>query len=647
MNIAIYARVSSEKQAKDGTIQSQIEALREYAKAHNLTIVQECLDDGFSGADLNRPGLDHLRDLAQEGLIEGILLLSPDRLARKQAHQIILMEEFQKRKIQVFFTTQVLGDSAEDRLMLQIQGSISEYERAKISDRTRRGTKHAVKKGQVLGTNTPFGYRFVCKTDKTLAHWEVDPQEAETVRKVYDLYLNQGLKGTAIAKQLESDGIPSRSSYKKWWTSLIYAILKNKTYTGIAQMYKTRCVEPKKSAKINQYRHNKKSSKEERPQEDWIAISVPPIIDIQTWEAAQERLKLNGLHSKRNNLKNEYLLRGLVVCGLCGSMAPGAVSNKNTYYSCGAKRNKNLTTKPHDELISLQRPTLDKNVWDGLVNLLEDPENLRAQLQTKLERKNLIPASIPNTNSKVEKDLEKLDIQEKRILDAYREAVITLDELKEQKTKIANDRKVLEAKKKAALSQEESLRQPEITMDMLGDVSARYHRIMVKADFATREKLVNLLVNSVTLYPKKAVVKGNIPVITTDALIPSSHVSPLQNPTPPYASLRDTLRYPQMHSTREEHPVKNRFGEGEVGCKCAHHLSAPMDGSDHGSPQMSIIWSITPAAFTQLQNPVASKVPSREMSGPSNRNIPDADQRKDRPVQARLRIVLRSVCCEA
>jgi site-specific DNA recombinase len=94
MNIAIYARVSSETQSKEGAIQSQLEALREYAQQHELTIIHECMGDGFSGAELNRPGLDYPRDLAYEGLIEGILILSPDRLSRKQAHQIILLEEF-------------------------------------------------------------------------------------------------------------------------------------------------------------------------------------------------------------------------------------------------------------------------------------------------------------------------------------------------------------------------------------------------------------------------------------------------------------------------------------------------------------------------------------------------------------------------
>ena len=140
MNIAIYARVSSETQAKDGTIDSQIEALREYAKIHDLTIIREFLDDGYSGTNLDRPGLDQLRDFTQEGLIEGILILSPDRLSRKQTNQIILMEEFKKRNIQVIFTNQQFGDSPEDQLMLQIQGSLAEYERAKILDRTRRGT---------------------------------------------------------------------------------------------------------------------------------------------------------------------------------------------------------------------------------------------------------------------------------------------------------------------------------------------------------------------------------------------------------------------------------------------------------------------------------------------------------------------------
>ena len=163
MNIAIYARVSSEKQAKDGTIESQLEALRDFAKANNLIISHECIDDGVTGSTLTRPGLDYLRDLIADGLIQGVLIYCPDRLARNQAHQILLMEEFKKQNIQVIFTSQQFEDTPEGNFMLQIQGAVSELERAKILDRTRRGRKYAVKNGQMLGSMSPYGYRFMPK----------------------------------------------------------------------------------------------------------------------------------------------------------------------------------------------------------------------------------------------------------------------------------------------------------------------------------------------------------------------------------------------------------------------------------------------------------------------------------------------------
>lgn len=225
MNIAIYARVSTDGQAKDNTIESQLEALREHARAQDLTIVQECIDNGFSGAILSRPGLDQLRDLSLEGAIEGVLALSPDRLSRKQVHQIILLEEFKKRNIQVLFSTQQYADSPEGNLMLQIQGAVAEFERAKILDRTRRGAKHAVKKGQVLGGSSPYGYRFVRKTDTVFAHWEINSQEAAIVQLIFDLYVNKGVKGSGIAKHLNSEEIPPRFG-SKWWPTVIYAILK-------------------------------------------------------------------------------------------------------------------------------------------------------------------------------------------------------------------------------------------------------------------------------------------------------------------------------------------------------------------------------------------------------------------------------------
>ncbi len=528
MNIAIYARVSSETQAKEGTIQSQLEALREFAKSSKHQIIVECLDDGYSGAELNRPGLDQLRDISGEGLVEAILVLSPDRLSRKQAHQIILLEEFKKHNVKVIFTSQPSGDTAEDQLLLNIQGAVSEYERAKILDRTRRGTKHAVKNGQVLGSNPPYGYRFVPKSKDHPATYAIDEQESETVRTIFDWYIKKHLTGTAIAKRLEQEGISSRSQFNKWWPSSIYSILKNETYTGTAYMYKTKSVEPSKHPKVERYRQRRKSSKADRPREDWLAVSVPAIIDTATWQNTQELLRKNLMRSPRNNKKNDYLLRGLVVCGLCGSMAPGHVSHKHTYYSCGATRNKNLTTQPHEERVAADHYKLDEKVWRGLVQLFKDPAQLKAQMERKLERLSR-PVQIDKSNLyKVDQELEKLTQQEKRIVDAYREGIIELDELREQKTKVAKQLHVAKAKQKAIQSAQEGPGKPEITLAELLDLSAIYKRAMSKADASTKQTIANLLINRVKLYPQKAVVEGIIP-LDRDALIPSKHASPLQS----------------------------------------------------------------------------------------------------------------------
>ncbi|MBT3187903.1 MAG: recombinase family protein [Anaerolineae bacterium] len=436
MKIAIYARVSTETQAKEGTINSQLEALREYAQANDLIITHECIDNGVSGSTLERDGLDELRDLALAGEVEGVLALSPDRLSRNQFDQMVLMKEFKKRNIKIFFTNQQFEDTPAGNLMLQIQGAISEYERATIRDRMRRGIKHAVKKGQVLGGKAPYGYKFIRKTETTLAHWEVNESEAEIVRMVFDLYVNKSMKGTAIARHLTEQRISTRSG-AKWWSSVIYPMLKNESYIGLAQMYKTKSVKPKNNPKHSKRNRIKKTARQYNPIEERIGVPVPPLIDRATWEVAQELLKKNAYRSRRNNNVNKYLLRGLVVCGECGSMCPGYVSNKKTYYSCGAKRNKNIATKPHDDIriVTRQKP-FDEKVWQGLTEFLQDPENLQIQIEKRLPKASRVSKVAKDTQSKIEKKLEKLDMQEKRILDAYREEIIDLEELREQKSKI-------------------------------------------------------------------------------------------------------------------------------------------------------------------------------------------------------------------
>lgn len=146
---AIYARVSSEQQTQQGTIGSQVQALRERVREDGLTLDEElCLiDDGYSGSTLVRPALERLRDQAAAGAVDRLYVHSPDRLARRYAYQVLLVEELQHCGVDLVFLNRPLGRGAEDDLLLQVQGIVAEYERAKILERSRRGKLHAARRG--------------------------------------------------------------------------------------------------------------------------------------------------------------------------------------------------------------------------------------------------------------------------------------------------------------------------------------------------------------------------------------------------------------------------------------------------------------------------------------------------------------------
>ncbi len=151
-NVALYARVSSEQQAEAGTIRSQVASLLEKIAADGISLPTtelQFVDEGYSGATLIRPALERLRDSVFNGAVDCVYVHSPDRLARKYAYQILLMDEFQKGGATVVFLNRKIGETPEDDLLLQVQGMMAEYERAKILERSRRGKLQSAKRGSV------------------------------------------------------------------------------------------------------------------------------------------------------------------------------------------------------------------------------------------------------------------------------------------------------------------------------------------------------------------------------------------------------------------------------------------------------------------------------------------------------------------
>jgi len=164
--VAIYARVSCEQQTSTNTIKSQLAALIEQVKADGYSCPNHLLfkDDGYSGSTLIRPALEQLPDAVALGEIDRLYVHSPDRLARKYAYQVILVDEFSQAGVEVIFLNHPLGHSPEDDLLLQVQGMVAEYERAKILERSRRGKRHAAQCGSLNAfSRAPYGYDFISK----------------------------------------------------------------------------------------------------------------------------------------------------------------------------------------------------------------------------------------------------------------------------------------------------------------------------------------------------------------------------------------------------------------------------------------------------------------------------------------------------
>ncbi|MGH8646388.1 MAG: recombinase family protein [Gammaproteobacteria bacterium] len=302
---AIYARVSSEQQREERTIASQTAALIEFARSHDLEVPKEWVfeDAGYSGATLERPGLERVRDLAAEGQIQAVLAYAPDRLSRKYAYQVLLIEELARHGVETLFVKAPQGTSAEDQLLVQFQGMIAEYERAQILERSRRGKRHRARTGEVsVLSGAPYGYRYVRKTDEAPASYRVIDAEARVVQRVYEMYTVEGLSIGEITRRLNAEGIPTRKQSARW---VVWAMLRNPAYRGAAAFGKTRVAGRIRVTRALRRRGGMVSSNSighERPPEEWIEIPVPALVSEESFARAQERLHENKIRSRRRTI---------------------------------------------------------------------------------------------------------------------------------------------------------------------------------------------------------------------------------------------------------------------------------------------------------------------------------------------------------
>lgn len=513
---AIYARVSSDKQKEEMTIASQVDALMEFADREGFEVPDEWVfqDNGFSGANLIRPGLERIRDLAAEGQIQAVLAYSPDRLSRKYAYQVLLMEELTRQGIETAFIKTPQTETPEGQLLLQFQGMIAEYERAQILERTRRGRIHKAKQGQISALGgAPYGYRYVKKDDKTLAYYEIIESEAEVVRMIFEWYTVAGLNIGAIRDRLNERGYLTPKNKTHWRRSTIWNVLNNPAYKGKACFGKTCVVPSKKITRITRLRggvRTRNTRQSRLPQEKWIEIPVPAIISEDTFAIAQDFLIQNKKLASRKTIEPS-LLQGIVHCQKC-SYALSRISNRSKksrqyYYYCGGSvAYHHPNRKAVCDQKNIRCEILDNIVWSEVLKLLEDPTLIQLELDRRLKTaQNFTPTTRRQETLSLE--LTRIQKSMERIVTAYQDDLLSIDELRTRLPILRQKEKTINAElasiKAQTADKASYLQLAETISSFLGRMRANAETL----DIVERQKIVRLLVREVVVGNNNIVIR--------------------------------------------------------------------------------------------------------------------------------------------
>lgn len=518
---AIYARVSSARQREEQTIGSQTTALIEAAGLWELDVPADWVfeDEGYSGATLVRPALERLRDLAAQVPVDVVLCYSPDRLARRYAYQALLIDEFARAGTEVRFVKGPRGETPEDELLIQFQGMIAEYERAQIAERTRRGKTHRARAGvvNVLG-GAPYGYRYVRRSDEAEARYEIVEDEATVVRALFRRYVDDNVSIAELVRWLGTEGIATSTGKARWDRSTIWGMLRNPAYAGRAAYLKTARIDgsPARNRVARQQGRavSRHARTRPRPSEDWIEIAVPAIVDEDTFATTARRLEDNRRFSARNT-KEPSLLMGLVSCQSCGyayyRTSTRTKTRKLYYYRCLGSDDYRYEHGRVCDNKPVRADYLDDVVWNQVTALLADPRMVQAELDRRLAE---LRAANPATaeRSRLELELTRTTKGVERLVHAYQEDLLTLDELRARMP----DLRAKETSVRSSLAAlDAQLVDRDTYLKLAENLEGFLARLRDTADTATvesRQKVLRSVVKEVLVGPERVIVRHTIPL---------------------------------------------------------------------------------------------------------------------------------------
>ena len=436
---ALYARVSDELSAKEGTIESQVLALKKQIAAANHTLVKEYIDNGFSGPRFDRPALDQMRKDLKTNLFDVIYFHQADRIAREVVIQTIIIEEILKHRKRLVINGKDFEKNPENNFTLQILGSVAELERAKIIERTTRGRQYRLSQGQLMGAGTnTFGYGYIRKSQGTLPRMVVNEREATIVRRVFETYADTQIGLDKIAQHLEEEGVSTKKGRKLWRRSFLKAMLENETYLGTKYYNKMRTIREYANPIYGIEHSTKKSVPRDR--EHWVGIPVPQIISRELFDRVQKRKADN--RKRYRNPRKQQLLSCLVQCG-CGSGAYGYRRWEKSQakgplclihrhaYKCnwsrrGALHHKSAEIKRCSNP-EIKGPVLEERVFAAIEQVMLDPVKLRECMDYFKEDHREAGERIEKELRAIDGRLADLEVKKQRVLDVYVSSDISRD----------------------------------------------------------------------------------------------------------------------------------------------------------------------------------------------------------------------------
>ena len=520
---ALYARVSSQRQQEEHTIESQLAELKRQIVKHGNVLVKEYIDDGYTGTRLDRPALEQMRQDLKTNTFDIIYFLCPDRIARDVWLQNIVIDDIIRHKKRMIINGEDYENNPENYFKLTVLGAVSQLERAKIVERTTRGRRHRIRMGHVVSQGSKiYGYRYIKKTLTSPAALVIHEPEAKIVRTIFELFANGKYGLFKLSKWLEDREILTSTGKTFWRQCVIRSMLRNETYAGTRYYDKHTRVKESHSGKKLKF-----GKTVLRDRADWIGVKVPAIITHDLYEKVQ--IEIRKRSERYMQPSESRMMSGMLRCGECGhSMSPSRrrigvwlkMGIRRIYHKTAYLCTWRVQSRAHsDKVVSkchnpeVITTILEGKVFDMITKTMLDPINLKEHMDFFKKNYRADQKRVEWKLMRLDKKEKELEKQKQHVIDSFVSGQITQQEYVDQNVSLDQELLSTRNKREELLATIPSLHKRDVVeMSMQQFCSSAKLRLGKCVDDISKRKFLLDYVEQIICSRNKVVIVGSVPV---------------------------------------------------------------------------------------------------------------------------------------